>query len=155
ENDVAIDEVTGSGKNGRVLKEDVDAYLSGDQKAPKTAEETTTASSDEQPAVTTGEAYPETREEMSGIRKAIASAMVNSKTKAPHVTLLDEVDVTELVAQRKRFKEVALKQDIKLSLLPYVVKALTSASKKYPSLNAPVDVEKDEIIHKHHYNIRI
>src|SRR5699024_554218 len=96
-NDVAIDEVTGSGKNGRVLKEDVDAYLSGDQKAPKTAEETTTASSDEQPAVTTGEAYPETREKMSGIRKAIASAMVNSKTKAPHVTLLDEVDVTDLV----------------------------------------------------------
>src|SRR5699024_11946727 len=77
-----------------------------DQKAPKTAEETTTASSDEQPAVTTGEAYPETREKMSGIRKAIASAMVNSKTKAPHVTLLDEVDVTDLVAHRKRFKEV-------------------------------------------------
>jgi len=155
ENDVAIDEVTGSGKNGRVLKEDVDAYLSGDQKAPKTAEETTTASSDEQPAVTTGEAYPETREKMSGIRKAIASAMVNSKTKAPHVTLLDEVDVTDLVAHRKRFKEVALEQDIKLTFLPYVVKALISASKKYPILNAAVDDETDEIIHKHYYNIGI
>src|SRR5690625_907896 len=154
ENDVAIDEVTGSGKNGRVLKEDVDAYLSGDQKAPKT-EETTTASSDEQPAVTTGEAYPETREKMSGIRKAIASAMVNSKTKAPHVTLLDEVDVTDLVAHRKRFKEVALEQDIKLTFLPYVVKALISASKKYPILNAAVDDETDEIIHKHYYNIGI
>src|SRR5699024_5286461 len=57
ENDVAIDEVTGSGKNGRVLKEDVDAYLSGDQKAPETGEDTTTASSGDQPAVTTGEAY--------------------------------------------------------------------------------------------------
>src|SRR5699024_6063916 len=154
ENDVAIDEVTGSGKNGRVLKEDVDAYLSGDQKAPKT-EETTTASSDEQPAVTTGEAYPETREKMSGNRKAIASAMVNSKTKAPHVTLIDEMDVTDLVAHRKRFKEGALEQDIKLTFLPYDVKALISASKKYPILNAAVDDEKDEIIHKNYYNIRI
>src|SRR5699024_3712670 len=53
ENDVAIDEATGSSENGRVLKEDVDAYLSGDQKAPKTAEETTSTPSDQQPAVTT------------------------------------------------------------------------------------------------------
>src|SRR5699024_12288112 len=95
EDNVAIDEVTGSGKDGRALEEDVDAYLSGEQKAPKTAEETTTASSDEQPAVTTGEAYQETREKMSGIRKAIASAMINSKTKEPHVTLLNEVDKTD------------------------------------------------------------
>ena len=51
--------------------------------------------------------YPETREKMSGIRKAIAKAMVNSKHTAPHVTLMDEVDVTKLVAHRKKFKEVA------------------------------------------------
>src|SRR5699024_951581 len=99
--------------------------------------------------------YPETREKMSGIRKAIAKAMVNSKTKAPHVTLLDEVDVTELVAHRKRFKEVALDQGIKLTYLPYVVTALISASKKFPILNAAVDNETDEIIYKHYYNIGI
>ncbi|PNB73156.1 branched-chain alpha-keto acid dehydrogenase subunit E2, partial [Pseudomonas sp. FW305-BF6] len=52
-------------------------------------------------------AYPETREKMSGIRKAIAKAMVNSKHTAPHVTLMDEVDVTKLVASRKKYKEVA------------------------------------------------
>ena len=51
--------------------------------------------------------YPETREKMSGIRKAIAKAMVNSKHTAPHVTLMDEIDVTKLVAHRKKFKEVA------------------------------------------------
>src|SRR5699024_11895812 len=73
----------------------------------------------------------------------------------PHVTLLDEVDVTDLVAHRKRFKEVALEQDIKLTFLPYVVKALISASKKYPILNAAVDDETDEFIHKHYYNIGI
>ena len=57
-------------------------------------------------AIPEGE-YPETREKMSGIRKAIAKAMVNSKHTAPHVTLMDEVDVTKLVAHRKKFKEVA------------------------------------------------
>src|SRR5699024_7742603 len=73
----------------------------------------------------------------------------------PHVTLLDEVDVTELVAHRKKFKEVAAEQDIKLTYLPYVAKALVSALKKHPILNAAVDDETEEIVHKHYYNIGI
>src|SRR5699024_3199791 len=114
----------------------------------------TASSSDAKTQIPEG-AYPETREKMSGIRRAIANAMVNSKTKAPHVTLLDEVDVTELVAHRKRFKEVAMEQEIKLTYLPYVVKALISASKKYPILNSAVDDETEEIVYKHYYNIGI
>src|SRR5699024_9535861 len=65
------------------------------------------------------------------------------------------VDVTELVAHRKKFKQVAQDEGIKLTYLPYVVKALISASKKYPILNAAVDDETDEIIQKHYYNIGI
>ncbi|MGP4106837.1 dihydrolipoamide acetyltransferase family protein [Virgibacillus sp. L01] len=157
ENEVSIQDVQGSGKNGRILKEDIDKYLSGDQQAEDTdvaskEQEETTAPKETQ--VPKGE-YAETREKMSGIRKSIAKAMVNSKTKAPHVTLMDEVDVTELVAHRKKFKAVAAEQDIKLTYLPYVAKALVSASKKYPILNAAVDDETDEIIHKHYYNIGI
>ena len=78
--------------------------------------------------------YPETREKMSGIRKAIAKAMVNSKHTAPHVTLMDEIDVTKLVAHRKKFKEVAADKGIKLTFLPYIVKALTSALREFPAL---------------------
>ena len=98
---------------------------------------------------------PETREKMSGIRKAIANAMVNSKHKAPHVTLHDEVDVTELVNHRKKFKPVAQEKDIKLTYLPYVVKALVSALKQFPVLNAEIDENTDEIVYKHYYNIGI
>lgn len=157
EKDVAIGDVTGTGKNGRVLKADIDAFLSGDtqETAKETDQETASATTETQSTPVSKGTYPESREKMSGIRKAIAKAMVNSKTKAPHVTLMDEVDVTELVAHRKRFKEVAMEQDIKLTYLPYVVKALISASKKYPILNAAVDDETDEIIHKHYYNIGI
>lgn len=161
EKGIRISEVVGTGKNGRILKADIDTFISGDQVidageesqdvAVETGAEETKASAQ---AIPTG-TYPETREKMSGIRRAIASAMVNSKTKAPHVTLMDEIDVTDLVAHRNKFKTVAAEQDIKLTFLPYVVKALISASKKFPILNAAVDDETDEIIYKHYYNIGI
>ena len=159
ENDVNIQKVQGSGKNGRVLKEDIDAYVSGEQPAAsqgeEAGEEAQAESGESKQQVPSGEAYPETREKMSGMRKAIAKAMVNSKQTAPHVTLMDEVDVTELVAHRKKFKEVAAEQEIKLTYLPYVVKALVSTLKKYPVLNTSLDDETNEIIQKHYYNIGI
>jgi len=65
------------------------------------------------------------------------------------------VDVTKLVAHRKKFKEVAAEKGIKLTFLPYVVKALVSALREYPILNASIDDEAEEIIHKHYYNIGI
>lgn len=55
--------------------------------------------------------------------------MVNSKHTAPHVTLMDEIDVQQLWDHRKKFKEVATEQGTKLTFLPYVVKALVSALK--------------------------
>lgn len=156
EQDVNIKEVTGSGKNGRILKKDVDSFLSGDTREETSgqAEEATEETAQKTVAAPTG-TYPETREKMSNIRKSIAKAMVNSKTKAPHVTLMDEIDVTELVAHRKKFKEAAAEQDIKLTYLPYVVKALISASKKYPVINSMIDDDTDEIVQKHYYNIGI
>ncbi|MBH0228984.1 dihydrolipoamide acetyltransferase family protein [Halobacillus yeomjeoni] len=160
DNDVDIRKVQGSGKNGRVLKEDVESFMNGgqpeaaaDSSADEAKEEATETKQQAAPAA--GEAYPETREKMSGIRKAISKAMVNSKHTAPHVTLMDEVDVSELVAHRKKFKAVAAEQDIKLTYLPYVVKALVSTLKKYPVLNTSVDDNTDEIIQKHYYNIGI
>lgn len=149
--------VAGTGENGRILKNDIDAFLNGGAQAaaPQAAEEAPNA---EAPKVATpipqGE-YPETREKMSGIRKAIAKAMVNSKHTAPHVTLMDEVDVTKLVAHRKKFKEVAAAKGIKLTFLPYIVKALTSALREYPVLNTSLDDATSEIIHKHYFNIGI
>ncbi|WP_087973071.1 dihydrolipoamide acetyltransferase family protein [Oceanobacillus rekensis] len=155
ENDVKISAVSGSGKNGRVLKEDIDSYLSGDQPTEKGETADQSANTESKPAATPEGQYPETREKMSSIRKSIANAMVNSKTKAPHVTLHDEIDVTDLVAHRKKFKSIAAEQEIKLTYLPYVVKALVSASKKFPIMNSYIDENTDEIVQKHYYNIGI
>ncbi|MDT2047502.1 dihydrolipoamide acetyltransferase family protein [Priestia flexa] len=162
EKGVDIKAVPGSAKNGRIVKEDIDSFLSGGSTAAaSTATEEAPAATEAAPkAAATATAIPEgdlpeTREKMSGIRRAIAKAMVNSKQTAPHVTLMDEIDVTALVAHRKKFKSVAADQGIKLTFLPYVVKALTSALKKFPALNTSIDDSTDEVIQKHYYNIGI
>ncbi|MGM7701003.1 dihydrolipoamide acetyltransferase family protein [Pseudalkalibacillus sp. Hm43] len=160
EKDVNIKKVQGSGKNGRILKEDIDAYLDGGQEAPQeeAAQETEAKQEDRsekaQPAAAQQQQL-ETREKLKGMRKAIANAMVNSKHTAPHVTHMDEVVVTDLVAHRKKFKEVAADKGIKLTYLPYVAKALVSALREYPILNASIDDQNEEIVHKHYYNIGI
>ncbi|WP_203362176.1 dihydrolipoamide acetyltransferase family protein [Bacillus sp. REN10] len=165
--EVDIRQVAGTGNNGRVLKEDIDAFLSGGAKEAPFVETAPVAEAKEEkvmPAEETKAAakvvlpegeFPETREKMSGIRKAIAKAMVNSKHTAPHVTLMDEVEVTKLWAHRKKFKDVAAEKGIKLTFLPYVVKALTSALREYPVLNTSLDDEAGEIVQKHYYNIGI
>ncbi|MED4877186.1 dihydrolipoamide acetyltransferase family protein, partial [Anoxybacillus geothermalis] len=154
EKGVDIRLVQGTGKNGRVLKEDIDAFLAGGAKPAPAAAEEKAAPAAAKPAAPEGE-FPETREKMSGIRRAIAKAMVHSKHTAPHVTLMDEADVTKLVAHRKKFKAIAAEKGIKLTFLPYVVKALVSALREYPVLNTSIDDETEEIIQKHYYNIGI
>ncbi len=161
DNDVNIHEVKGTGKNGRILKQDIENILNGGgnveaevaQVANEEAvqQETTAAA----PQVVLEGEFPETREKMSGIRKAIAKAMVHSKQTAPHVTLMDEVDVTALVAHRKKFKDIAAEKGVKLTYLPYVVKALISTLREFPEFNRSLDDATQEIIQKHYYNIGI
>ncbi|MFD1357379.1 dihydrolipoamide acetyltransferase family protein [Fictibacillus halophilus] len=160
EKEVDIRKVQGSGDNGRVLKEDIDKFVSGGGEAAveapaadKEAPKADAAKKEAPKAIPSGEM--ETREKIKGIRKAISKAMVNSKHTAPHVTLMDEVDVTDLVAHRKKFKQVAMDKGIKLTYLPYVVKALTSALREFPVLNASIDDANEEIVYKHYYNIGI
>jgi len=156
EQGVDIKQVSGSGKGGRVLAEDIDSFKNGGAaKAPQAEAAQETAAEQKSAPVVSGDEFPESREKMSGIRRAIAKAMVTSKTTAPHVTLMDEVDVTELVAHRKKFKAVAAEKEIKLTYLPYVAKALVSVLKNFPILNSSIDDATDEIVTKHYYNIGI
>lgn len=154
DNDVDITEVDGTGKHGRITKSDVEAFMSGDSKPATEAEEGSTEETQSTPSAERPEGR-ETREKMSSIRRTIAKAMVESKKTSPHVTNIDEVIVDNLYDHRKRFKAYAEEQGTKLTYLPYVVKALVSALKKYPELNTSVDSETDEIIQKHYYDIGI
>ncbi|HGF7636578.1 TPA: dihydrolipoyllysine-residue acetyltransferase [Enterococcus faecium] len=168
EKDVDISQVTATGKGGRVTKEDIETFLAGGpSSAPAKSEAPEAAAPKEAaPAAESKPAAPakpfksnlgdlEERVAMTPTRKAIAKAMVNSKHTAPHVTLHDEVEVSKLWDNRKRFKEVAAANGTKLTFLPYVVKALTATVKKYPVLNASIDDANQEIVYKHYYNIGI
>lgn len=87
-----------------------------------------------------------------GIRKATAIKMTEF-LQVPAVTHMDEIDVTELVKLREKEKKIALKKKIKLSYLPFIVKAVIESLKLHPYLNS--SLEGDEIVLKKYYNIGI
>ena len=160
EKGINIKAVAGSGKNGRITKEDIDNHVNGGGAQAAASNESAAATSTEDASAAQTQSvpegdFPETTEKIPAMRRAIAKAMVNSKHTAPHVTLMDEIDVQDLWDHRKKFKEVAAEQGIKLTFLPYVVKALVSALKKYPALNTSFNEEAGEIVHKHYWNIGI
>ncbi|WP_125566602.1 2-oxo acid dehydrogenase subunit E2 [Companilactobacillus insicii] len=152
--------VTPTGKHGQISKADVDAYKAGAPaaSAQPAAEAAPAATKAAGPAVKpykSDEPELETREKMSMTRKAIAKAMRSSKDIAPHVTSFDDVEVSALMANRKKYKAVAADKDIKLTFLPYIVKALVAVMKEYPEFNASIDNTTDEIVYKHYYNVGI
>ncbi|WP_208422364.1 dihydrolipoyllysine-residue acetyltransferase [Latilactobacillus fragifolii] len=161
ENDVDISQVPATGKHGRITKDDVQNFMQNIPANPAPAEkasaQSTPPTAQSVAATTTASAIPEreTREKMSPTRKAIAKAMVTSKHTAPHVTLFDEVEVSKLMMHRKKFKDVAAKKTIKLTFLPYIVKALVTVLRDFPTLNASIDDATNEIVYKHYINIGI
>ncbi|MBI3413487.1 MAG: 2-oxo acid dehydrogenase subunit E2 [Candidatus Aenigmarchaeota archaeon] len=92
---------------------------------------------------------------MTSVRKAIADHMKLSKYTAPHSTLMDEIDATYLVGLRNKKKAEAEKKGIKLTYLPFIIKALIKAIKRHPYANSSLDEENEQIIVKSYYNIGI
>ncbi|MFD0693822.1 dihydrolipoamide acetyltransferase family protein [Paenibacillus sp. GCM10027628] len=162
EQGVNLAEVTPTGKHGRVTREDVLGFNgAGASAAPAAAPAAATEaagvaapSSVASQQVVVGDRVEE-RIPFKGIRKVIANAMVKSVYTAPHVTLMDEIDVTALVALRERTKPLAEKKGVKLTYLPFIVKALVAACRQFPVMNAMIDEEKQEIVYKKYYNIGI
>ena len=90
-----------------------------------------------------------------GVRRTIGEQMAESKYTAPHVSHHDEFDATELVDVRRELAEIAEDDGVKLTYLPLVVKAITTALKEYPYLNSSLDEENEEIVLHDQYNIGI
>ena len=167
EKGVDITLVVPTGKGGRVTREDIDNFggASVASAAPAASPAVEAAAQVEAPAAPAAKVEPakpfvgsaerEERVKLTPMRKAISKAMVNSKHTAPHVTLHDQVEVSKLWDHRKKFKDVAAAQGTKLTFLPYVVKALAVAMKKYPVLNASIDDATQEIVYKNYINIGI
>jgi pyruvate dehydrogenase E2 component (dihydrolipoamide acetyltransferase) len=162
EQGVDLTDVEGSGPGGRVLREDVDAYVerrSAEEEAPATAgaaddgsaaESTTTP----EPAgsVEIDESGEVVRRPLRGLRKTVAENMVRSKQTIPHVTSGYEADARDLVALKERLDE---KLDIRITYTALVLKAVAPALQEFPLLNASIDDEAEEIVEKHYYNVGV
>jgi pyruvate dehydrogenase E2 component (dihydrolipoamide acetyltransferase) len=150
EMNVALEQVRGSGPSGRITKEDVEAYVKGSG--------ATSAGNASYSAPTARKASANGGEErvpFRGLRKKISEKMALSKSKAAHFTYVEECDATALVELRNAAKAIGEAQGIKVTYLPFVMKAMVAALKKYPILNAELDEAKAEIIYKHYYNISL
>lgn len=145
--------VMGTGPGGRITDEDVERAHRGEGEALAKRAAPAPRPMIREP----GEAMElEERVPLTHLRKVIAQAMTVSKRTSAHVTHVDEADVTELVSSYKALKEETLeKWGIRLTLLPFFVKALVTVLRDHPLLNAGLDEEKNEIVLKNYYNIGI
>jgi len=144
---VDIQKLKGTGAEGRVLEKDVRQAVEKKEKPP--VEEVK-----EVKKVKKYDLYGYVdRIPLRGVRRSIAKAMVKSKYTAPHVTTMDEADVTELWKIREKEKKAAEKKGIKLTVLPFIFKAVITGLIEHPYLNATLDEENEEIILKKYYNV--
>ncbi len=144
--------VPGSGRNGIVRRSDVEAFANSGAAAAPAASAPARSSA---PAVSVPQGERETRTPFRGVRRKIAEAMTRSAFTAPHFTVMEEVDVTELVALRATAKTMGAEEGIKVTYMPFIMKATALALKKFPMLNGRLDEEANELVHFHHVDLGI
>jgi pyruvate dehydrogenase E2 component (dihydrolipoamide acetyltransferase) len=145
---IDLSTVSGSGPAGRVVKNDVLALVeNGSVRAGGNVARLSSGGEERVP--------------LRGLRKRIAEKMQRSRRTAAHFTFVEEVDCSRLVEMRKRINQslaqsaVSGEAPLKLSFLPFIIKAVVAALKKFPYLNASVDDETNEIVVKRFYNVGV
>lgn len=139
---ISISEVPGTGKEGRVLPQDLQAFVKSRHVKEYHETQILKLSDDEVSPI-------------HGIRQLMAKKMSESHANIPQFSYFEQVDATRLVQLRNNFKDKALKEGIRITYMPFIIRALVLTIKKYPFLNSSFDAEHRELsIHKH-YNIGI
>lgn len=147
ENNIDLSTIKGTGPLNRILKDDIISALNNSSSVTKTS----TTEFKKQ----TVEGQDEVVETTS-MRKAIAKAMKDSWQNVAYTNLTIEVDVTDLWEQRNRFKDLVLKEEgVKITLLPFIVKAIAKSLEAFPLFNAYTDEANNRIIKKGDINIGI
>jgi pyruvate dehydrogenase E2 component (dihydrolipoamide acetyltransferase)/2-oxoisovalerate dehydrogenase E2 component (dihydrolipoyl transacylase) len=139
---IDLNRLHGSGPGGRILIED----LSSQVKASIANEEPIQS---KEPHPTQDYGKPGTRIKLQGIRRMMADHMTRAKQLIPHAAYVDECDVTELVKLRESLREPFAKSGIKLTYLPFFVKAVTAALGEIPIVNSSLDDQGEIILHDH------
>ncbi|MGD0382621.1 MAG: 2-oxo acid dehydrogenase subunit E2, partial [Thermoguttaceae bacterium] len=162
-------QVAGTGARGRITPEDVKTAAAAPQSRPASAglemasvgpEMASVGRQPHESVIPPGEPGTDAwgqirREKMPKIRRTIAAQMAKSASIIPHVTNFDDADITDLEHLRKNIPQGYIGAGVKLTVMPFVLKAVAMALQQHPTLNASIDDEKEEVIYKEYINIGI
>jgi pyruvate dehydrogenase E2 component (dihydrolipoamide acetyltransferase) len=157
---IDLGSVAGSGRNGVVRRADVEAAAQSRTLTPAAKPAAAAAAA---PAKPTAPATPvsfapgerETRIPFRGVRRKISEAMVRSKFTAPHFTVVEELDVTDLVKLREQAKQLGQESNVKVTFMPFIMKATALALAKFPMLNGHLDETTQELVRFGYVNLGI
>ncbi|NRB23475.1 dihydrolipoyllysine-residue acetyltransferase [Shewanella sp.] len=154
--DIDISTVSGSGKNGRVYKEDIERHHSGSQLPSTQVESLASVDKSSSTVVSTTQvsAHSENRvEPIRGVQAVMAKMMMESVSTIPHFTYCEEIDLTELVKLRESMKEKYSNDELKLTMMPFFMKSLSLAIKQFPVINSKVNADCTELTYFSRHNI--
>ncbi len=143
--------ITGSGTHGRILKEDVQAWVKGELAKPRN--EAQGFALPAAPVVDFSEFGKIETQALSRIKKLSGANLHRNWITAPHVTQFDEADITDLENFRKSMGDDAAKKGVKLTLLAFLMKAVVNALRAYPNFNASLDPDGENLILKQYFHI--
>ncbi len=150
-----VSKINGSGPKGRILKEDVKAWIKRALAETPGLQEATGSGIPPIPEIDFSEFGETETRPLSRIRKLSGPHLQRAWLNIPHVTHHDEADITELEAFRKSLKEEAEQSGAKITLLSFIMKALVSAMKKFPRINASLSPDNGSLILKKYFNIGV
>jgi pyruvate dehydrogenase E2 component (dihydrolipoamide acetyltransferase) len=148
---VDLSRVEGSGRKGRILREDVQAFV----KRTLSQGAGGGLGVEPIPEIDFSEFGPVETQPLSKINKLTGKNLHRNWVTVPHVTQFDEADITELEEFRKSLKAEYEKKGVKITFLPFLMKAVVSALKQYPRFNASLDAGGENLILKQYYNLGI
>ena len=140
ENGINLASIKGTGKDGRVTKEDVVAAVEAKKNAPAAAPAKAAAPAAAAPVFAAGD-RTEKRVPMTRVRATVAKRLVEAQSNMAMLTTFNEVDMTEVMALRSKYKDLFEKSHngVRLGFMSFFVKAATEALKRYPAVNASID----------------
>ena len=149
---VDLQRVPGSGDKGRVYKEDVRAFAQGTPVAAVSAPAAKPVAAASTAVVSSAENRVEP---IRGIKAAMARQMAESVSSIPHFTYCEEIDLTDLIALRLQLKDQYAKQGVKLTMMPFFMKALSLAINEFPVMNSQPNADCTELTYFSAHNIGV
>ncbi|MEH8152072.1 2-oxoglutarate dehydrogenase complex dihydrolipoyllysine-residue succinyltransferase [Aeromonas caviae] len=150
EHDIDVAKLTGTGKGGRVTKEDVEAFIKNLGKAPVATAAAPVAAAPVAPLA----GRTEKRVPMTRLRKRIAERLLEAKNTTAMLTTFNEINMAPIMKLRKQYGEIfEKKHGIKLGFMSFYVKAVVESLKRYPEVNAALD--GDDIVYHNYFDVSI